>query len=94
MRRAVGAVLRRGLERAQDIAGDPAANLVICDAVERKARGLTRSTLGALGKLADDGVLDQRDDLGDRLLLVEMGVGIDDQDVVDAHRLSLAPGVC
>ena len=83
---AVGALAGRGLETAQDVADDAPAEVVIGDAVEREACRLTRRPLGAPRELPDDGVLDQRNDLDDRFLLVDMGVGVDDQEVVDPRR--------
>ena len=82
--RPVGAAPGGGLETAQDVAGDPSADLVIGDAVERETRRLPRRALRAARELADDRILDQRDDLDDRFLLVDMRVGVDHQDVVDA----------
>ena len=57
------------------------------ESVAAAARGLARRALGAAGELADDRVLDQGDDLEDRFLFVDMVVGIDHQDVVDALGL-------
>ena len=60
LRRAVGAVSGSRLDAAQDIAGNPPAEIVIGDPVEGETRGLPGSALRAPSELPDDRFLDQR----------------------------------
>ena len=80
------------LGRAQRIARDAPAHVLEAD---RHVRDEAAAALGAAGdrELADDVVLQEGQDVVHALVLVVMGVDVDDQDVVELALLRLLLGV-
>ena len=87
---AVLVVHRRLFELAQRIARHPAADILIADLSGQEGRGFARHAAGRLAQLPQHRVLDELQDLVQRLALVVMRVDVDDQHVVEAALIALA----